>query len=209
LTRAAGQWLLLESVGWRMYVGLCCSPGLVIAAMRALMLESPHFLASVDRVEECCVTLKRIAAINRVPCPEGLSSAALRTHGAEREPWRKEMGRLLGGVELRGRLACAGGLWFALAYGFYGFSVWGAAYFQARGFEPQRSYAALFSSVACQVPGTLVAVASVERVGRRPLLVFFSLGCALSVLAFAASSSQLPMSCPPNKPASSTSNTCQ
>lgn len=44
-------------------------------------------------------------------------------------------------------------LWFALSFGFYGFSVWGPAYFKARGFQTSGVYQAITLSVLCQLPG--------------------------------------------------------
>jgi MFS family permease len=118
----------------------------------------------------------------------------------------------LGDPAIRGRLIVMACSWFALSFGFYGFSVWGPSYFASRGFQRTGVYQAITLSVVCQLPGTsplrlsppppppsarhehfmmthdnhfstgtAVAALLVERVGRRLLLIAFSIGCTIAV----------------------------
>jgi putative MFS transporter len=186
MTAALLAWLLVDPVrgtGWRPFLLLAAAPGILIAALRARMLESPHYLASSGRLVEAEQVLRAVADYNRHPLPPTLVLRHPQQH--KRAALSRVMRRLWHG-HLRARMTATSLLWFALSFAFYGFSVWGPSYFEARGFSPQRSYAALFSSVACQIPGTLAASALVERAGRRPLLVIFSLGCCASLSGFAA-----------------------
>ena len=185
MTAALLAWLLVDPVtgtGWRPFLLLAAAPGVVIAALRARMLESPHFLASCGRLREAEQVLRSVADYNRAHLPAALS---LHEQPLQKQPPLSRVIQRLTRGHLRRRMAAASLLWFALSFAFYGFSVWGPSYFEARGFSPQRSYAALFSSVACQIPGTMAAAVLVERVGRRPLLVVFALGCCASLSGFA------------------------
>ena len=68
-------WLLVDPVrgsGWRPFLFLCAAPGVLIAALRARMLESPHFLASCGRFDDAEQVLRSVAAYNRVSLPADL-----------------------------------------------------------------------------------------------------------------------------------------
>lgn len=198
LSAAALAWALVDpttGTGWRTFLLASSSPGLLIAALRTRMLESPLFLASQGRLAEAEAVLLAVSSYNRRPLAPGL-----RIHHPSEpaQPARvcacaadlmSVVQRLLARGAMCGRMRAMSALWFALSFSFYGFSVWGPSYFLARGFTSQGSYQALFSSVACQIPGTLAAAVLVESAGRQRLLLVFAVGCCLSILGFTAAHS--------------------
>ncbi len=198
MTAALLAWLFVDPAlgsGWRPFLLCCAAPGVLIAALRSRMLESPHFLASCGRFDEAEQVLRSVAAYNGVTLPAALCVRhplkPIQALGLQQE--LAQVLKRLTDAHLGPRMAATSLMWFALSFGFYGFNVWGPSYFLARGFSPQRSYEALFSSVACQIPGSLSAAYLVERTGRRPLLVAFSMGCCLAISGFAISTSQAAM----------------
>ena len=173
------------------------------------MHESPHFLAGKGRTEEAHRVLADVALANGAAKPDDgvkITSNVLCGNSV------KDTVAALGDSAVRGRLVVMASSWFALSFGFYGFSVWGPSYFAARGFQRTGVYQAITLSVVCQLPGTsssssplssppsnsagyeyfmaahnhfstgtAVAALLVERVGRRLLLIAFSIGCTIAV----------------------------
>ena len=201
LSAAALAWALVDptsGAGWRTFLLASSSPGLLIAALRTRMLESPLYLASQGRLAEAEAVLLAVGSYNRRPLAPGLRIHHPAATAATAAPARVRacaadlmsvLQRLLARGAMSARMRAMSALWFALSFSFYGFSVWGPSYFLARGFTAQGSYQALFSSVACQIPGTLVAAVLVESAGRQRLLVVFAVGCCLSILGFTAAHS--------------------
>mmetsp|Transcript_26687 Transcript_26687/g.41766 ORF Transcript_26687/g.41766 Transcript_26687/m.41766 type:complete len:255 (-) Transcript_26687:58-822(-) len=134
-------------------------------------------------MDECYEVLSKVAKQNgvklRVDSP---SEITLGNDG--KMPFWKALSAMSRGV-LRWRILFSSVHWFALSFGFYGVSVWQPSIFEKRGFEPQASSMAVFTSVACQLPGTLSAAYLVDRIGRRVVLIACSIGCCLFVSAFA------------------------
>ena len=52
---------LFVCAGWRVFLVLVSAPGLLIAAARSQMLESPHFLATSGRMDECYEVLSTVS----------------------------------------------------------------------------------------------------------------------------------------------------
>jgi MFS family permease len=75
------------------------------------------------------------------------------------------------------------GVWVALSFGYYGLATWITVLFDACGLT--NVYASAFLYCAAQLPGNLAVFITVDRVGRRPLLLASMLSAAASALLFA------------------------
>src|SRR5256886_13777450 len=75
-------------------------------------------------------------------------------------------------------------LWFGVVLTYYGIFLWIPSILATRGLSEVRSNEFFFLSTLAQVPGYFSAAWLVDRVGRRPTLVAYLLGTAVSALLF-------------------------
>ncbi|MGC8555414.1 MAG: MFS transporter [Conexivisphaera sp.] len=85
----------------------------------------------------------------------------------------------------RRRLLPAWLMWFALAFGYYGFSLWVPSVLVGRGFSLASSFDYFLLMTLLQVPGYFSAAYLVERVGRRATFLSYMLVSAASAIGFA------------------------
>src|SRR5207244_11658455 len=78
-------------------------------------------------------------------------------------------------------------LWFGVLLTYYGMFLWIPSLLVTRGFDdvrPGQANVLLFLSTLAQVPGYFSAAWLVERWGRKPTLVLYLLGTAVSAFIF-------------------------
>ena len=76
MSAAALAYMLLDPLngtGWRLFLLLAAAPGIAIAALRARMLESPYFLASLGNLKEAEQVLRAVADFNGTPLAAPIS----------------------------------------------------------------------------------------------------------------------------------------
>ena len=75
-------------------------------------------------------------------------------------------------------------LWFGINLGYYGFVLWTPSLLVAKGYDLVTSFG--FTLIMCfaQLPGYVCAAVLVEKIGRKPVLVIFLLGTAVSAWFF-------------------------
>jgi putative MFS transporter len=169
---------VLPQWGWRGAFLVGALPALYIAYLRGALPESPRFLASVGRATEADAVVRRVEregggaliTVSRVLMPP--------------VPARKaNLADLFSGV-LRRRTAMLWILWLGIVFTYYGIFLYIPSVLAARGLSVVRSNEFFFLSTIAQIPGYFSAAWLVERWGRKPTLVLYLLGTAVSAFMF-------------------------
>ncbi|GBF11197.1 MFS transporter [Tepidibacillus infernus] len=79
-------------------------------------------------------------------------------------------------------------LWFVIAFSYYGMFLWLPSVLVDKGFDMIRSFEYVLMMTLAQVPGYFTAAYLIEKWGRKPVLMIFLLGTALSAWFFGSSS---------------------
>jgi MFS transporter, SP family, galactose:H+ symporter len=163
---------LAHAGAWRIMLAVAVIPGAALIAGMLPMPESPRWLMKRGRRDEAGVSLGRVRAADAVE-----SELREIAHDIARDQparWRD-----LAALDLRPALLVGVGL---------------AVFQQITGintiiyYAPQIFEAAGFGSATTALAATIVAIALVDRAGRRPLLVAGLIGMVASLLALAAAS---------------------
>jgi len=171
---------VLPAFGWRGAFAIGALPALYVAYLRRALPESPRYLAERGRTPEADAVVRRI---------ERAGGGALLTLAPVIAPVRAgktRIAELLGGRYIR-RTAMLWILWFGVILTYYGMFLWIPSLLVARGFDdirPGQANMLFFLSTLAQVPGYFSAAWLVERWGRKPTLVVYLLGTAVSAYMF-------------------------
>lgn len=168
---------VLPAYGWRWVFVVAALPALYAAYLRSALPESPRFLAERGRAAEADAVVRRV---------ERASGGALLTLGRVAAPARAGRSRIsdLFRREYRRRTAMLWFLWFGITFTYYGMFLYIPSLLVARGLTELRSNEFFFLSTIAQVPGYFSAAWLVERWGRKPTLVTYLLGSAVSAIMF-------------------------
>jgi putative MFS transporter len=168
---------VLPSYGWRWVFAVGALPALYAAYLRTSLPESPRFLAERGRGAEADAIVRRV---------ERASGGALLTLARVTAPVRAGRSRIsdLFRPENRRRTAMLWLLWFGITFTYYGIFLFVPTLLVARGLSEVRSNEFFFLSTIAQVPGYFSAAWLVERWGRKPTLVTYLLGSAVSAFLF-------------------------
>lgn len=174
---------LAASHGWRWMLGLSIAPALAFGAGVFFLPESPRWLVSHDRYEIArdVLTALRGGADSSGEIAEIQASLAQQSHG----------GRWVDLRNLQVRVALVVGMGLAVFQQITGINTviyYGPSIFQSAGFtSASGTMLATIGIGVVNVLMTIVAMYLVDRVGRRPLLLFglASMFISLGVLALA------------------------
>ncbi len=78
-------------------------------------------------------------------------------------------------------------IWFVIAFSYYGMFLWLPSVLVAKGFSMIRSFEYVLLMTFAQVPGYFTAAYLVEKWGRKPVLIIFLTGTAISAWFFGGS----------------------
>jgi len=81
-------------------------------------------------------------------------------------------------------------VWFVVAFSYYGMFLWLPSVLVGKGFTMIKSFEYVFLMTIAQLPGYFLSAYLVEKWGRKPVLITFLLGTALSAWLFGASVQQ-------------------
>src|SRR5437867_11599988 len=168
---------VVANYGWRWGFAVGALPALYVAYLRRALPESPRFLAEKGRAPEAGAVVRRV---------ERAGGGALLTLAPAIAPGRAGLTRvaeLLSGRYAR-RTAMLWILWFGVVLTYYGIFLWIPSILATRGLSEVRSNEFFFLSTLAQVPGYFSAAWLVERWGRKPTLVTYLLGTAVSAFLF-------------------------
>lgn len=171
---------VVTSYGWRWAFVVGAVPALYAAYLRTALPESPRYLAERGRAAEADAVVRRI---------ERAGGGALLVLGKAIAPVRAARSRvadLFAPAYLR-RTVMLWILWFGITLTYYGIFLYVPTLLVARGLSVVRSNEFFFLSTIAQVPGYFSAAWLVERWGRKPTLVAYLLGTALTALLFGSS----------------------
>ncbi|GAA1964371.1 sugar porter family MFS transporter [Agromyces allii] len=172
-------WFGLEA--WRWMFLACAVPSIVYGVIALLLPESPRYLVKVGRDKQAAEVLERIGS----PDPE--KAVADITGSLHRDEVAESQGTLRGPV-----LGLKGIVWIGILLSvfqqFVGINVifyYSTTLWKAVGFDESDSFTiSVFTSVT-NIVVTFIAIALVDKVGRRPLLLIGSTGMAVTLATMA------------------------
>jgi len=188
ITLAAGGvtepfWFGLEA--WRCMFLTEAVPALALVAASLVIPESPRFLVGQGRDDEALAVLQHIDASQGPATVAAIRGTVVTEHKPSMRDLRGPAGGVLPIVWIGIALAALQQLVGINVIFYYGATLW-----EAVGFTADDSLQINVISGVINILGTLLAIALVDRVGRRPLLLIGSAGMTVTlvtlVLAFAS-----------------------
>lgn len=160
---------------WQWMLGVAVVPAVIYLVVSSLIPESPRFLVAAGQVDRAREVLAKVDPAD----PDSKINQIREALGGERKP------RL---SDLRGKLGLMPIVWVGIAIAalqqFVGINVifyYSSSLWQSVGVDESSSLLlSLFQSIV-NIGGTLIAIALVDKVGRKPLLVVGSAGMAVSL----------------------------
>jgi putative MFS transporter len=176
---------VVPNLGWQWMFIIGALPAVIALPLRWLLPESPRWLASRGRSEEADKILSKIefeiSKGGKRPLPP------IPTDVPPVKPAETHFSELLKGIYLR-RSLTVWAIWFCSYSVIYGLSTWIPSIFRTvYHVSVQQSVNIGFTNSVVGVMGALIAVASIDLVGRRPLFVAGQLLSAVPLLILAFS----------------------
>src|SRR5690606_20659092 len=170
---------LAASDSWRMMLGISVVPGILLVLVGAIGVESPRWLAKMGRRDEARAVLARIA-------PDADAGARLQSieHTLDEEAGNASWGEVFD-IRCRKPLVIALGLAvFQQITGINAIIYYANQIFASAGFStPEAQTTATTWAVGgVNVAATFIAIAFIDRLGRRPLLLAGLVGMGLALL---------------------------
>jgi sugar porter (SP) family MFS transporter len=177
----------IELEAWRWMFLACVVPALVYGIIALRLPESPRFLVLHDREDDARAVFARIL-------PPGEEDRAIRDirDGIEADRLAKRTGSLRGSSFGLKPIVWIG-IILSVFQQFVGINVifyYSTTLWRAVGFEESSSFTISVVTSIVNVLVTLIAIALVDRIGRRPILLSGSIGMTLALAAMAVSFSQ-------------------
>ncbi|MDP9866641.1 MULTISPECIES: sugar porter family MFS transporter [Streptosporangium] len=167
---------------WQWMLGACLVPALLYLLFSTIIPESPRYLIAVGKTEQARRVLREVEGDN-----VDLDTRVTEIYNLLRSEHRPRM-RDLRGPAL-GLLPIVWiGILLSVFQQFVGINVifyYSASLWQSVGINQSDSLLISFSTSIINIVGTFIAIALVDRIGRKPLLLIGSAGMAVS-LAVAA-----------------------
>jgi sugar porter (SP) family MFS transporter len=164
--------------GWRMMLGLAAVPGVLLAIAVLTALESPRWFAKTGRREDALRTLVALGAEHDADARLAAIAASLRAE-VKTPSWMEVFAP-------RWRTPLIIGLGLAVLQQLTGINAiiyYSNSIFAAAGFATpaEQAQATTWAIGAVNVLSTFIAIAFIDRLGRRPLLIAGLIGMALSL----------------------------
>ena len=164
-------------------------PALIALPLRWLLPESPRWLASRGRSSEADAVLSKIefeiSKGGKMPLPP------IPTNVPPVKPAETRFSELLKGIYLR-RSLTVWAIWFCSYSVIYGLSTWIPSLFRTvYHVSVQQSVNIGFMNSIAGMIGALIAVATIDLVGRKPLFIAGQFLCAVPLLILAFSRTSL------------------
>ncbi len=168
---------VVPQFGWRGAFLVGALPALYVAYLRRALPESPRYLASRGLMNEADAVVRTVER-------EGGAALITVARAAAPPPAPKiGLGDLWAPAFVR-RTLMLWSLWVGSVFTYYGIFLWAPTILAARGMTVQRSNEFFFLSTLAQIPGYFSAAWLVERWGRKPTLVSYLIGTAVSAFFF-------------------------
>lgn len=179
LLAAAIAFVLIPILGWRGAMAFGGIAAVYAVVLGPLVPESPRFLLARGRLADALAERERIERRWRVAIP--LPTVAL--------PWgpppsAADRFRELWSPAYRRRTLCLWSLWFAQVFSYRGIFSWLPFFLVVAGQTEGDARAQLIFINLAQLPGTIGAALLVDRIGRKPIIVFGLGTCAVATAGF-------------------------
>lgn len=176
--------------GWRWGLAVGMIPAIYSMVIRREVPESVAYLESQGRHEEAENIVARFEASART-LPTSASSAQGVAAASETREEHAARQRSIWGPGLRGRTIALWVMWFCMNFAYYGAFIWLPSLLHAQGYSLVHSFSFTLIMALSQIPGYALAAWLIEVWGRRPTLVAFLVGSAISAGLFASASSSV------------------
>ena len=181
IVRASGGsqavfWWGFQSWQWMLWVNML--PASLFAAVLMFIPESPRFLVAAGRLKQARNVLARLSH------PDDAERKVEEIRSTLASGHRPRMGDLVDGLTGRIQPIVWVGIGLACLQQLVGINVvfyYGATLWQAAGFTEADALAINLISGTVNIVATFVAIALIDRVGRKPLLLWGSIGMVLSL----------------------------
>ncbi|WKN60871.1 sugar porter family MFS transporter [Rhodococcus opacus] len=188
LARSAGGaekelWLGLDAWRWMFITGAV--PSVIYGVLASRLPESPRYLVTRGRIGEAESVLEKTVGIDSAEARSAKVNEIQKTIIEER---KQHFSDLLGGRFIFLPLVWVGIL-LSVFQQFVGINVifyYGTTLWQSVGFDESDSFTFSVITAVANIFGTIIAIALIDRVGRRPLLLCGAAIMALSLTAMAA-----------------------
>ncbi|GAB5364446.1 hypothetical protein AAMO2058_000971100 [Amorphochlora amoebiformis] len=179
-------WAVLPTLGWRWLLVLSALPLVPVFFGLFTIPESPRYLLVNDRVEEATKILERIALSNKHSLPEG----SLKLPEQEEVPGPLEVFKLIFNRSWRVLTSSLWVLWFTNAFVYYGLVLMTTVLRYSGESEnicgdevfSDQDYIDVFVATAAEIPGLIISLAIVDRLGRKYSQVILFAGCAFFII---------------------------
>jgi sugar porter (SP) family MFS transporter len=167
---------------WQWMLGIMALPAIAYFLLAFVIPESPRFLISAGRQEKARQVLLQVEGKN-APIEHRLTEI----EHAMRSEHKSTFKDLLGG-----RFGLLPIVWIGIGLSLFqqlvGINVvfyYSATLWQSVGINPESSFLYSFTTSIVNIVGTIIAIALVDKVGRKPLGLVGSIGMAVSLAAVA------------------------
>uniref|UniRef100_A0A6A7FXZ3 Synaptic vesicle 2-related protein isoform X3 n=1 Tax=Hirondellea gigas TaxID=1518452 RepID=A0A6A7FXZ3_9CRUS len=159
-------WTILPSLGWRWFLIFSAIPICLNIFLLLIIPESPRFLLLKCKFEKAEKILHNIVEENRGQYPKG-------TLIREKEIQNGSIQDLLR-IEFRRTTLILWFIWFSVTFGYFGI-----IFITPRFFDHSDIYLVTFITTISEIPGFLLPLVFVDRIGRKNgmLLFFVMFGC--------------------------------
>jgi len=180
----AGQalWFGLDAWRWMFVVGVV--PAVIYGGLALAVPESPRHLVAQGRTADALLVLRKVLALDNEPAlHQKLFDIENSLHREHKPAWRDLLG---GGAGLLPVVWI--GILLSMFQQFVGINVifyYSTTLWHSVGFSESNSFAITVATSVVNVLVTLVAIALVDRIGRKPLLLVGSAGMTVTLAMMA------------------------
>jgi MFS transporter, putative metabolite:H+ symporter len=168
--------------GWQWMFVIGAIPALIAIPMRAVLPESPRWLASRGRYDEAD---RALAELEAIAARDGKQIAALPADLPNVVEAKPRIVELFRGIYLR-RTITVWLMWTGAYFVSYGITAWMPSLFRTVYHLPvQQSLSYGFINSGVGFAGALVALYLIEAIGRRRMFMMSLGGCAAALISFA------------------------
>ncbi|WP_377272335.1 sugar porter family MFS transporter [Peterkaempfera sp. SMS 1(5)a] len=163
---------------WQWMLGACLVPAVIYFVLASVIPESPRFLVSAGRIDEARTVLRDVEG-DGVDTDSRISEIR-ELIASDHKPRFQDL--------LGGRFGLLPVVWIGILLSVFqqlvGINVifyYSSILWQSVGIDQSSSLLISFSSSVINIVGTLIAIACIDRIGRKPLALIGSAGMAVSL----------------------------